>query len=189
MDGDLQNEPEDIPKLLAALDRADVASGRRVARRDSAGPHAAEPRHQRPAAPLHRRPDLRLRLRVQRLPPRRDRADARRDRPAEVHEGARRSRAASRSRRSTSRTPPSQSGSRYSPLRLVRLALHVVAGLLAAAGAVDRRHARRSSARSPRRRSASTASSTGSSTATSPGRSSPEQALCSCSASRASSSR
>ena len=37
MDGDLQNEPEDIPKLLAALERADVASGRRVARRDSAG--------------------------------------------------------------------------------------------------------------------------------------------------------
>jgi undecaprenyl-phosphate 4-deoxy-4-formamido-L-arabinose transferase len=37
MDGDLQNEPEDIPKLLEALDRADVASGRRVGRRDSAG--------------------------------------------------------------------------------------------------------------------------------------------------------
>jgi undecaprenyl-phosphate 4-deoxy-4-formamido-L-arabinose transferase len=37
MDGDLQNEPEDIPKLLAVLDRADVASGRRVARRDSPG--------------------------------------------------------------------------------------------------------------------------------------------------------
>ena len=37
MDGDLQNEPEDIPKLLEALDRADVASGRRVARRDSPG--------------------------------------------------------------------------------------------------------------------------------------------------------
>jgi undecaprenyl-phosphate 4-deoxy-4-formamido-L-arabinose transferase len=36
MDGDLQNEPEDIPKLVAAVDRADVASGRRVARRDSA---------------------------------------------------------------------------------------------------------------------------------------------------------
>ena len=35
MDGDLQNAPEDIPKLLAALDRADVASGRRVGRRDS----------------------------------------------------------------------------------------------------------------------------------------------------------
>ena len=37
MDGDLQNEPEDLPKLLAALDRADVASGRRVVRRDSPG--------------------------------------------------------------------------------------------------------------------------------------------------------
>jgi undecaprenyl-phosphate 4-deoxy-4-formamido-L-arabinose transferase len=36
MDGDLQNEPEDIPKLLDALERADVASGRRVARRDAA---------------------------------------------------------------------------------------------------------------------------------------------------------
>jgi undecaprenyl-phosphate 4-deoxy-4-formamido-L-arabinose transferase len=37
MDGDLQNEPEDIPKLLAALDRVDVASGRRVSRHDSPG--------------------------------------------------------------------------------------------------------------------------------------------------------
>jgi undecaprenyl-phosphate 4-deoxy-4-formamido-L-arabinose transferase len=36
MDGDLQNEPEDIPRLVAALDRVDVASGRRVARHDSA---------------------------------------------------------------------------------------------------------------------------------------------------------
>src|SRR5258707_8050139 len=36
MDGDLQNEPEDIPKLLHALDRVDVASGRRIARHDSA---------------------------------------------------------------------------------------------------------------------------------------------------------
>src|SRR5258708_2516973 len=35
MDGDLQNAPEDIPKLLAALGRADVASGPRVARRGS----------------------------------------------------------------------------------------------------------------------------------------------------------
>jgi undecaprenyl-phosphate 4-deoxy-4-formamido-L-arabinose transferase len=35
MDGDLQNEPEDIPRLVAALERSDVASGRRVARRDS----------------------------------------------------------------------------------------------------------------------------------------------------------
>ena len=37
MDGDLQNEPEDIPKLVAALERVDVASGRRVGRRDSVG--------------------------------------------------------------------------------------------------------------------------------------------------------
>jgi undecaprenyl-phosphate 4-deoxy-4-formamido-L-arabinose transferase len=38
MDGDLQNEPEDIPRLLVALDAgADVASGRRAARHDSWG--------------------------------------------------------------------------------------------------------------------------------------------------------
>jgi undecaprenyl-phosphate 4-deoxy-4-formamido-L-arabinose transferase len=43
MDGDLQNQPEDIPRLVAALapssdsDGADVASGRRNARRDSWG--------------------------------------------------------------------------------------------------------------------------------------------------------
>ena len=40
MDGDLQNAPEDIPKLLEAVrNGTDVASGRRAARRDSwAGP-------------------------------------------------------------------------------------------------------------------------------------------------------
>jgi undecaprenyl-phosphate 4-deoxy-4-formamido-L-arabinose transferase len=38
MDGDLQNAPEDIPKLVAAVDSGtDVASGRRAARRDSWG--------------------------------------------------------------------------------------------------------------------------------------------------------
>ncbi len=38
MDGDLQNMPEDIPKLLAAVASGyDVASGRRAARRDSWG--------------------------------------------------------------------------------------------------------------------------------------------------------
>lgn len=38
MDGDLQNLPEDIPKLVAALDAGyDVASGRRAARNDSWG--------------------------------------------------------------------------------------------------------------------------------------------------------
>ena len=35
MDGDLQNEPEDVPRLLEALARVDVASGRRVGRKDS----------------------------------------------------------------------------------------------------------------------------------------------------------
>src|SRR5581483_7895087 len=37
MDGDLQNAPEEIPKLVATLDRVDVASGRRVGRRDPLG--------------------------------------------------------------------------------------------------------------------------------------------------------
>ncbi len=38
MDGDLQNQPEDIPKLVAAIESgADVASGRRAVRRDSWG--------------------------------------------------------------------------------------------------------------------------------------------------------
>ena len=38
MDSDLQNPPEDLPKLIAAVESGyDVASGRRVARRDSWG--------------------------------------------------------------------------------------------------------------------------------------------------------
>jgi len=38
MDGDLQNAPEDIPRLVVAVEAgSDVASGRRVARRDSWG--------------------------------------------------------------------------------------------------------------------------------------------------------
>jgi undecaprenyl-phosphate 4-deoxy-4-formamido-L-arabinose transferase len=38
MDGDLQNQPEDIPLLVAAVEQgADVASGRRAARHDSWG--------------------------------------------------------------------------------------------------------------------------------------------------------
>jgi len=38
MDGDLQNPPEDLPKLVAAVEAgSDVASGRRAARRDSWG--------------------------------------------------------------------------------------------------------------------------------------------------------
>src|ERR687883_932305 len=38
MDGDLQNAPEDIPRLVAAVEGgSDVASGRRIVRRDSWG--------------------------------------------------------------------------------------------------------------------------------------------------------
>src|SRR5437870_10927617 len=38
MDGDLQNPPEDLPKLIAAVEAgSDVASGRRAARRDPRG--------------------------------------------------------------------------------------------------------------------------------------------------------
>ena len=55
MDGDLQNPPEDLPKLVDAVESGyDVASGRRAARRDSWGrtlPVAADQRH---APPLHR---------------------------------------------------------------------------------------------------------------------------------------
>ena len=56
----------------------------------------------------------------------RDRADARRDRPAEVHEGAR-----VLGRRGVVEVDvarPRAGRSRYSPLRLTRLALHVLAG-------------------------------------------------------------
>ncbi len=35
LDGDLQNDPADIPRLLEALDRADVVNGVRTLRRDS----------------------------------------------------------------------------------------------------------------------------------------------------------
>ena len=69
MDGDLQNEPEDIPKLVAAVEAgSDVASGRRAGARRRVGPHAALAADQRHAAAPHGRRDLRLRLRVQRLP-------------------------------------------------------------------------------------------------------------------------
>ena len=127
MDGDLQNEPEDIPKLLAALDRADVASGRRIARRDSPG---------------------------RTLPSRMINGLLRRFTGVSISDfgcafnGYRReaivpmlgaigrqkfpkalvlSSGVSVEEVDVSHAP-STSGSRYSPLRLVRLALHVVAG-------------------------------------------------------------
>jgi undecaprenyl-phosphate 4-deoxy-4-formamido-L-arabinose transferase len=127
MDGDLQNEPEDIPKLLAALDRADVASGRRVARRDAAS---------------------------RRMPSRVINGLLRRFTGVQIADfgcafnGYRRSAIEPMlgviGRQKFTKAlvlssgvsveevdvshAPSSSGSRYSPLRLVRLALHVVAG-------------------------------------------------------------
>jgi undecaprenyl-phosphate 4-deoxy-4-formamido-L-arabinose transferase len=127
MDGDLQNEPEDIPKLLDALDRVDVASGRRVARQDSAG---------------------------RMVPSRVINGLLRRFTGVEISDFG----CAFNGYRRTAIEPmlgaigrqkftkalvlssgvtveevdvshaPSSSGSRYSPIRLVRLALHVVAG-------------------------------------------------------------
>ena len=89
MDGDLQNAPEDIPKLVAALDRADVASGRRVGRRDSVGRTLPS----RLVNGMLRRftgvavSDFGCAFNAYRRE--RDRAGARLDRQAEVHEGAR----------------------------------------------------------------------------------------------------
>jgi undecaprenyl-phosphate 4-deoxy-4-formamido-L-arabinose transferase len=127
MDGDLQNEPEDIPKLLDALDRVDVASGRRVARQDSPG---------------------------RMVPSRVINGLLRRFTGVEISDFG----CAFNGYRRTAIEPmlgaigrqkftkalvlssgvtveevdvshaPSSSGSRYSPIRLVRLALHVVAG-------------------------------------------------------------
>ena len=71
MDGDLQNLPEDIPRLVAAVDAGfDVASGRRAARNDSWGRTLPVAPDQRDAAPVHEGRHLRLRLRLQRLPAR-----------------------------------------------------------------------------------------------------------------------
>jgi undecaprenyl-phosphate 4-deoxy-4-formamido-L-arabinose transferase len=127
MDGDLQNQPEDIPKLLDALDRVDVASGRRIARHDSAG---------------------------RTVPSRLINGLLRRFTGVEISDFG----CAFNGYRRTAIEPmlgaigrqkftkalvlssgvtveevdvahaPSSSGSRYSPIRLIRLALHVVAG-------------------------------------------------------------
>jgi undecaprenyl-phosphate 4-deoxy-4-formamido-L-arabinose transferase len=127
MDGDLQTQPEDIPKLLDALDRVDVASGRRIARHDSAG---------------------------RTVPSRLINGLLRRFTGVEISDFG----CAFNGYRRTAIEPmlgaigrqkftkalvlssgvtveevdvahaPSSSGSRYSPIRLIRLALHVVAG-------------------------------------------------------------
>ena len=127
MDGDLQNEPEDIPRLLDVLERVDVASGRRVARRDSPG-------RTLPSRVINGL--LRSFTRV-------DISDF-----GCAFNGYRRSAiepmlgAIGRQKFTKALVlstgvsveevdvahAPARSGSRYSPLRLVRLALHVVAG-------------------------------------------------------------
>ena len=129
MDGDLQNPPEDLPKLIAAVESgADVASGRRAARRDSWGRTLPS----RLINGMLRRftgvDDLRLRLRLQRLPARGGRAGARSRSASRSSRRRSCSRPARAWSRSTSATPRAPDSSRYSPFRLVRTALHVLAG-------------------------------------------------------------
>ena len=116
-----------------------------------------------------------------------DRADARPDRQAEVHEGARPLLGRHVEEVDVAHAP-SSSGSRYSPFRLDPPRAPRRRGLLAAAGAVDRRTLGLVCTLAAAG-SASTASLTGSPTATSPGRSSPEQASFSSSACKDSSWR
>jgi undecaprenyl-phosphate 4-deoxy-4-formamido-L-arabinose transferase len=127
MDGDLQNEPEDIPKLLDALGRADVASGRRVARRDSPGRTLPS----RVINGLLRRftgvaiSDFGCAFNAYRrdaIEPMLGSIGRQKFTKALVVSSG-----ASVEEVDVSHAPAA-TGSRYSPLRLVRLALHVVAG-------------------------------------------------------------
>ena len=90
-DGQRPPEPARGPAEADRRGRVGLRRRERPAHRPArlVGPDAAVADDQRDAPPLHRRGDLRLRLRVQRLPARGGRAGARRDRQAEVHEGAR----------------------------------------------------------------------------------------------------
>jgi len=127
MDGDLQNEPEDIPKLLAALDRVDVASGSRAARRDSAG-------RTLPSGVIN---GLLRRFTGVPISDFGCAFNAYRRSAVEPMLGAIGRQKFTKALILTSGVSveevevshaPSSGGSRYSPLRLVRLALHVVAG-------------------------------------------------------------
>ena len=127
MDGDLQNEPEDISKLLDVLERADVASGRRVARRDSPGRTLPS----RLINGLLRRftgvpiSDFGCAFNAYRraaIEPMMGAIGRQKFTKALVVSSG-----VSVEEVDVSHAP-SSSGSRYSPLRLVRLALHVVAG-------------------------------------------------------------
>jgi glycosyltransferase involved in cell wall biosynthesis len=127
MDGDLQNEPEDIPKLLAALERVDVASGRRVARRDSA----------RRTVPSRIINGLLRRFTGVAISDFGCAFNAYRRGAIEPMLGAIGRQKFTKALVLSSGVSveevdvshaPSSAGSRYSPVRLVRLALHVVAG-------------------------------------------------------------
>ena len=127
MDGDLQNEPEDIPKLLAALERADVASGRRVARHDSPG-------RTMPSRLIN---GLLRRFTGVAISDFGCAFNAYRRTAVDPMLGAIGKQKFTKALVLSSGVSveevdvshaPARSGSRYSPLRLVRLALHVVAG-------------------------------------------------------------
>ena len=127
MDGDLQNEPEDIPSLLEALETADVASGRRVARRDPAGRTVPS----RVINGLLRRftgvdvSDFGCAFNAYRrgaIEPLYGAIGRQKFTKALVLQSG------VSVREVDVAHAPSSSGSRYSPLRLTRLALHVVAG-------------------------------------------------------------
>jgi undecaprenyl-phosphate 4-deoxy-4-formamido-L-arabinose transferase len=127
MDGDLQNAPEDIPKLLAALERFDVASGRRVGRRDS----IARTLPSRLINGLLRRftgvpiSDFGCAFNAYRreaiIPLLGSIGKQKFTKALVLRSGA-------TVEEVEVSHAPSASGSRYSPFRLVRLALHVVAG-------------------------------------------------------------
>ncbi len=56
IDGDLQNDPADIPRLLAEIARgADLVCGYRVKRKDTAAEAANKPDRQRRSQPFHKR--------------------------------------------------------------------------------------------------------------------------------------
>ena len=189
MDGDLQNEPEDIPRLVAAVeDGADVASGRRVARKDSWG---------------RTLPSRLINGMLRRFTgvPIADFGCAfnayRRDVVEPVLPAIGKQKFTKALVLSGGATVTevdvghaARAGrSSYSPLRLLRLALHVLAGFWPQPIQWIGIGARRSSARCSRRRSASTGSGSGSTARTSPARCSAAWPFSSCSGSRASSSR
>ena len=189
MDGDLQNEPEDIPRLVAAVeDGADVASGRRVARKDSWGRTLPS----RLINGMLRRftgvaiSDFGCAFNAYRrsvVVPMLPAIGKQKFTKALVLSGG-------ASVVEVDVAHAARAGrSSYSPLRLLRLALHVLAGFwpqpIQWIGDRPRRH----SARCSRPRSASTGSGSGSTARTSRARCSAASPCSSCSESKASSSR